>query len=264
LRRFAAICPVNWHDERMDDGDGVYFAAAEHYPEERPGPRRIKKAAVAVVGLAALLGGGSFLITTVLTAHSRTSSTREPAALAPAITHSAPVRSAPAATAAPPAPGPIPGTLGAARQSSRPSPTPSPSLSALVTDDDIAAAQVNRLLQAPSAAPSGMVAAQGGVTVVNSTGSDGSAIRTVSARYDVTARWELLLAADSGRQVGNARCSRNFRAAGSGAAQARPGLLLCWRTSGGKSVVTVAMTKTGSPGTTASIAAMDRAWVALG
>jgi hypothetical protein len=250
----------------MDDGDGVYYSGVSHRSSAGRWPQRLKKAAVGLVGLAALFGGGTFLVTSVLAARTGTDG---PGALAPASppgSSPAEVRLAPAHRS--PAPGPIPGTLGAARQSSRPSPTPSPPPSlapAPLTDDEVAASQVSRLLQAPAPAPtaSGLTATSSPVTVTRETAADGSAIRVVAARYDLTGRGELLAAADRGHQTGKARCTDNFRVPGSEAAQSRPGLLLCWRTSAARSVVTVAVRRTGAPGTTASVAAINRAWTAL-
>jgi hypothetical protein len=159
-----------------------------------------------------------------------------------------------------PVPGLGPATKSAARQSSRPSPVPSlvPSPSAR-TDEEVASAQVSQLLEPRP--DTGVGAAGTRVSVRNERTPDGANVRLVSARYDLTGRWSLLWAADQGRPVGGARCTQNFRTDDQPAGQMRPGLLLCWRTSVGKSVVAVA---TGRPQEAYSVAIINREWANLG
>jgi hypothetical protein len=88
-------------------------------------------------------------------------------------------------------------------------------------------------------------------------------MRVVTARYDLTGRRELSWAADDGEPVGDVHCTQNFRFADGGAARERPTMLLCWHTSAGKSVVTIAVTKEGRPSKSVSAAAVDKAWSAL-
>jgi hypothetical protein len=234
----------------MAEGDGVY------YSETARRPRR-GRAVAGVAALAAVLGAGAYLATTVIVDRDRSTTTAEPGALAPFVTPSPSPSGTPSADEL--SPGPVAGTRAAVRQSTRPSPTPSPSAT---SDDEIAAAQVSRLLQGPRTSASGLAVATGPVTVANEVGADGSTIRVVSARYDLTGRWELLLAADHGHQVGDARCTSHFKVGET--AQVRPTMLLCWRTTAPKSVVTVATTERGAPSPRVSIAAIARAWAALG
>jgi len=247
----------------MGEGDGVYYSGSAYSGGVPSRARsRGKKAAVAVVGLSAV-GAGAYFATTLFATHAQTTLNREPGALAPV----APMESsAPATRATPrspaPAPGPIAGPKSAARQSLRPSPTPSPSAMA---DEEIASLQVSRLLQAqPAPSGPGLAAASGPVTVLNRSGTDGSAIRVVSARYDLTGRWELLAAADRGQAVGGARCTRNLRVGTAATPEARPGMLLCWRTAANKSVVTVAINKAHSPSARVSASVVDQEWIAMG
>jgi hypothetical protein len=235
----------------MDEGDGVYYSETARRPRHR-------RAVAGIAALAAVLGAGAYVLTTVIVDRNRTATTAEPGVLAPFGTPSPSPSRTPSAEA--PSPGPVAGTRAAVRQSTRPSPTPSPGAT---PDDEIADAQVSRLLQArPTAAASGVAAASGPVTVANEAGADGSTIRVVSARYDLTGRWELLLAADRGRQVGDGRCTNTFKVGGT--AEVRPTMLLCWRTTAPKSVVTVATVERGTPSPPVSIAAIARAWSALG
>ncbi|MGX6607158.1 hypothetical protein ACWKSP_34295 [Micromonosporaceae bacterium Da 78-11] len=242
-------------------GDGVYYSA-ETDRKQRRGSQRRKKALVAVVGLAALLGGGSYGVTTWLNARGDVT---DLGAIGPVTARSSAVGkpSATRSKSAKPAPGPAPATKSAVRQSSRPSPTPVP-LSTL-SDDEIAAVQVNRLLESsPTASGVAAAAAVAPVTVAKEQAADGSTIRVVTARHDLTGQWELLWAADMGRSVGMSRCTQNFRINGSTVAQVRPGMLLCWRTSQVKSVVTVATVPRGRPVASTSVAVINREWAELG
>ena len=234
-----------------DQDDGLYVSA------HRRAQRR-RQIGVAVVGAAAVLSGGAYAVTTLL-AHRDSTVTGEAEALAPMVT---PATRMPVPPATMPARGPRPASLSAVRQSSRPSPTPVPTL---MPDREVAAAQVSRLLAAPRTVPSDGVAAAGEViTVANERGLDGSAIRVVSARYDLTGGGRRLIAADDGRPAGVARCTQNFRIGGGPVAQTRSAVLLCWRVSAGKSVVTVATREEGRPAAVASVAVIERVWGLLG
>jgi hypothetical protein len=192
----------------------------------------------------------------------------EPGALAPMVSAEASgpaMPSAPASTSAAPSVGIGPATKAAQRQSSTPSPVPSlmPPPGGAMTDDQIASAQISQLLQ-PKPVRSGVGVAASGerVTIRNEVTPDGANVRVVSARYDVTGSWKLLWAGDDGHFVDGARCTRNVRAEGQLVAQVRPGMLLCWRTSAGKSVVAVA---TGaSPQESFTAAVVAREWANLG
>jgi hypothetical protein len=124
----------------------------------------------------------------------------------------------------------------------------------------MAATQVSLLLQ-PRA---GILAADSATTVRNEITVDGAQARIVSARYDLTSRWQLLGAADTGRRIGVVRCTQNFRVDGAPLPQNRPGLLLCWRMSPLKSVVVVATRATGRPQPADAAAVIAREWAAMG
>jgi hypothetical protein len=252
----------------MGEGDGVYYSGSA-YPGSRSaarsGNRRsvargLKKAAVAVVGLSAV-GGGAYFGTTLLTGNPPGYVSGGPDALAPVAP--APSPSASVTPSPPPSqdpsPGPQAGTRNGVPQSARPSPTPS------IPDDEVAAAQVGRLLQAsPQPAASGMAIASGPVTVSTETGTDGSSIRVVAAGYDMTGHWSPLSAGDPGQAVGDARCTARLAALPGGPAAERPTMLMCWRMSPMKSVVTVAIRRSARPLAGASVDVLDRNWAAMG
>jgi hypothetical protein len=252
----------------MGEGDGVYYSGSAYTgsrssarrDSRRSIARRLKKAAVALVGLSAV-GGGAYFATTLLTGNPPGYVSGGPDALAPVAPAPSPSLSpsaSPSATPDGPSPGPQAGTRNAVRQSSRPSPTPS------VPDADIAAAQVARVLAAsPQPAASGMAIASGPVTVSTETGADGSSIRVVVARYDLTGRWSPLSDGESGQAVGDARCTSKLAAAPGKAAEDRPTMLMCWRFGPSTSVVTVAIRPKGRPLAGASVDVLDRHWTAM-
>lgn len=240
----------------MADDDGVYVS-------QRRRVQRRKKALVAVVGLAAVLGGGAYGVTMWKTAREATIIAGDTGALGPVRTpFSESPSPSPSSRSATPSPS-VRSTvarLSGVPQMARPSPTPTPPGQA---DDAVAAAQVSRLLRAHrETRPGTLVAASQPITVANEAGPDGTTIRVVSARYDVTARGAMLWAADEGLPIANARCTQNLLV--NGRAQVRPGMMLCWRASPGRSVVAVATSKYGRPAAALSAAAIERAWSHLG
>ena len=238
------------------------------YRSERRRVQRRKKIAVGIAGLGAILAGGGYAVSAWHTAQDSLM-IGDLGAFGP---HPPPVQEPPPTATATASPGPsaVPAPtsrpastrLSGARRLSRPSPVPSPSR---VPDDDLASAQLSRLLQAPRSTPSGGPATAGGTIVVtNESGPDGSAIRVLSARYDLTRRGTLLWAADGGQPVGDARCTQRLRIDGGAVTENRPGVLLCWRVSPAKSVVTVATRRAGSPVAAASARVIERTWQQLG
>ncbi|WP_328460488.1 hypothetical protein OHA21_29950 [Actinoplanes sp. NBC_00393] len=101
---------------------------------------------------------------------------------------------------------------------------------------------------------------------VTNTGTlrDGETLRVVSAKYDLTGQREMLWAADKGHKVGDASCTQRFRFSNDTKPTERPSMLLCWRTSEAKSVVTVAVTKEGRPSEEKTVAALQKEWMKLG
>jgi hypothetical protein len=109
-----------------------------------------------------------------------------------------------------------------------------------------------------------MIAAGEAITVANEAGADGSAIQVVSARFDLTGRGSQLWAADDGLPFGAARCTQNLRVEDEPVARMRPNMVLCWRASSARSVVTVATSPIGQPAAAISAAVIERVWRQLG
>jgi hypothetical protein len=217
-----------------DDNGAVYHSAM---PERRR--RRRTQAVVGTIGLAAVLGPGAYFVTGQILDRRQPVVTRDTEALTPIAPSdrstqppASPVSSSP----------PVRSTMSAVRQSA--SPTPVPSL--------------------PSALPSGdPLTAQGaGVTERSFTTAEGT-IRVQSAHYDLTGTQDLALAGDNGRPVGTARCTRNMRFPDDPAVREVPSMLLCWRTSADRSVITMAVAAGGRPSTGRSLELLDREWADL-
>jgi hypothetical protein len=227
--------------------DGIYVSTRQRR-------RRRRQIGTLVAIAAVLLGAGSYVGASWYLGRQSTVT-----GLPPLVTPSvAPPVSATPFVAPQSAPAvPPPGTISAARRSWLPSPVPSPTAP---TDDELAATEVSRLLQ-PRA---GVVAADAATTVRNEITAGGAQARIVSARYDLTSRWQLLGAADTGERIGAVRCTRNFQVDGAPLPQNRPGLLLCWRMSPFKSVVVIATRATGQPQPTDAAAVVSREWTAIG
>lgn len=228
--------------------------------------RRIRRRKQAFIGVAGLtvLGAGSFLVTSQVADNAKTE-TKDAAALAPV----APVDETPSESAPPASPSAsaVPSPSASAEP---PAATPSPTRSHSKTVKERikaarAAAAANGHPVQRALTPSKAVAKAGPVTVktIGSLNEDGATMRVISAKYDLTGQREMLWAADDGEPVGNARCTQNFHFSNNAVASERPTMLLCWKTSAKKSVVTVAVTKEGRPAKPASAAAIDKLWRTL-
>jgi hypothetical protein len=202
-------------------------------PDAARRSRRQKQAAVGAVGLAAVLGGGAFLVTEAVT---RDSGAPPPEALAPRPTAtSVGISATPSKTAA-----------------SRP-----PAVSVSRTPSPSASARTKTAAERVAAARS--AAAKDGVKVQRPlpAGTPAGAVQ------DLTGYRELSWVADGGDPVGSARCSQTFRFASNAKPAHKPNLLVCWRTSAAKSVYTVMVDMDGRPSKQDSVAALSKRWTAM-
>ncbi|WP_045742007.1 hypothetical protein [Actinoplanes rectilineatus] len=230
---------------------GLYASAAATTPERRN--RRRKQAVVGAAGAAALLAGATFAASQFLNAEQP--EMPAPAALAPQTT--VPVDE--------PEPEPVDSrvptptsksTVPAAPVEASPAP-PSPSPS--VTAETMAGTETPEQ-------------SRGDVTVLSNgpvnertellgTGT----IRIVTAQRDLTGERDMLLAADDGQAVGGGvHCTSKVRMSTGTDTGEKPTLLLCWRTSKARSVVTMAVVPTGKPPTASSVDIIGKEWARLG
>ena len=233
---------------------------AEH---DRPRLRRRKQAIAGAVGLAAVLGGGAFLVTDRFAGDADTVATElaaPPAVVPSAGPASGPGRAAPSSAAAP---GSVPASP-AARSAAAPAPTTTkPKTRAQMIEEAKGTAAKSDNVRRPN--PPKIVPADAKVTVTQSGSmAEGGTLKVVSARADLTGQRELGIVADEGRAVGDARCTQNVRFSAGAPAQEKPTLMICWRTSAGRSVYTVAAVPSGRPSAEKSVVALNRQWAKLG
>ncbi|AGL19799.1 hypothetical protein [Actinoplanes sp. N902-109] len=225
---------------------------------------RRKQVAAATAGLA-VLGAGAWLATTLATGDA-TTETRDVAAPAPVTTEPSATASA---TGAAGSPMPSSSAVPSVPVSAAPA-TPEPVTSSKATREEQIAA-VRKLARQPNnqvrrPLPQPVTAVEDGDLTVADTGSlkkDRATLRVVSARQDLTGQRELSTVADAGVPAGPARCTQNFRFGAGAPAVTKPTLLICWRTSAGKSVYTVAVDLDGRPDRDKSVAALQHVWDAM-
>lgn len=229
--------------------------------------RRAKRTRIALIGTggaAVVLAGGALL---AAQASDSRQSLPEPAALAPLSTATPTMsESAPAvmASAAP---------SEAAGSASAPA-SPSPSLKKKEERKQKTSEEVRKEIKearakaaadgVPLKRPLKQKAAEVAVNERTVT-SGGGTIRITTARGDLTGQRALSIAADEGERVGDGvRCTNRIRFSEGVPAQERPTVLLCWRTSAKRSVVTMAVTPEGKPAPADSIALIRQEWTKLG
>jgi hypothetical protein len=88
----------------------------------------------------------------------------------------------------------------------------------------------------------------------------GGTMRVISAKGDLSGRREMLWAADDGKKVGEADCTRTFRFSRDEPGRVRPTMLLCWRISGKRSVVVLSVTRQGSPSAKQAVKVLNTRW----
>lgn len=218
----------------VQDENGVYRSLAR----ERRNQRR-KQLGVGLAGLAAIAGAGAFAVQSELI------DLAPPADEPPLVIAQpppSPPPSAKASTSASRARGLAPATpwrvvRSGVRQRTSPTPSPPP--------------------------PPSVAAAAAPITELTETTASG-AIRVTTAGFDLTGRAELTVAGDRGWPVDKARCTRNIRSTPAGDPRVVPSMLVCWRTSAQRSVVTIAVAERGRPSSAESVAVLEREWARLG
>lgn len=221
--------------------------------------RRRRQLAVGAVALAAILGGGAYAMSGSLRRDAGTLPA-EPGAFAPIAPPSATPSSSPAEPPSGPLslPPPVTRAKSAARHSISPA-VPSPGSSAPAPSSAAARSLDERIEQQLSAAGTRN---DPGVTIRGEHRDNGS-LRIITARSDLAGQRELGWAGDSGRRVGDVRCTQRLHFSGDAAASFQPNLLLCWRTSAARSVVTLRVDYGGHPSAADSVAVIAREWAAL-
>jgi hypothetical protein len=246
----------------------------DSYPDDdgysRKTARRIrggKKALVALAGMAAMGAGVLFFVTEAMPAKEQLApqigahaSTRSKASTIPPVEAAGSRRPGHATTPTASASTPVKSAV-APQRSPIPETSPSLSLAQRIAIAQPAATGV----AVPSALPSqfAVSAVPPEVVSVIDIGSmkrDGATLRLVSALGDLTGRRELSWVADAGLSVGDGYCSQNFHYSAPVTPGLNPSLMICWRVTPVKSVISVAVSKTATPSAQAGITAIDRQW----
>ncbi|GAA0538553.1 hypothetical protein GCM10010172_19780 [Paractinoplanes ferrugineus] len=218
-----------------DDDEGVVYHSAVQ--EQRR--RRRTQAIVGTIGLAAILGPTAYFVTAQILDGRRPTVTQDIGALAP-MPPTEQATPAPAASSGSPSTA-VRSTIAAVRRSTSPTPVPS----------------------VPSGAADQLSIQGVGVTERNFTTADGT-VRVQSARFDLTGQRDLAMAGDSGRAYGTARCTQNMRFPDDPNVREMPSMLLCWRVSLSRSVVTMAVAAAGKPSAARSVQLLEQEWERLG
>lgn len=233
---------------------------------------RRRRTIAGVTGAAALLAAGGVLLVTQ-TRDSQQESLPEPPPLA-AAGETAPEAPVPEGSAS--ADAVTPSTAASAAPASSPASTSGPgkepaakkrSEKEVREEIDKARAQAKAdgvELQRPLQAKGGAAAkADEAVTQRTESIKDGS-VRVTTARHDLTDSAALLIAGDGGKSVGDGvKCTNRVRFSQDTPATERPTLLVCWRTSANRSVVTMMATPRGIPSADANVSIINREWAKL-
>jgi hypothetical protein len=239
------------------------------HDDDRPGEGRTsarrRRLALGAVGLAAVLGGGAYLITSEVVDHRDSTATTDTGALAPMISPaSASATPSAFSSASPSAGASTPGTAATsapARAAAGPAPRSSAAVSQEIKEARAKAAKDGvPLMRARTAAPD---VPSGPVSERTEPRKNG-VLRIVTAKFDLRGQRELLWPANGGKPVGDAECTQTFRFSNEAKASTKRNLLLCWRTSATKSVVTALVDRSGKPSAAESVGIIDREWAKLG
>lgn len=254
-------------DRHRDDGIDRSGRSSDS-PRPAWSPRR-RRIAVGAAGLAVVLGGGAYLITSQLTG-GHSAGPQDVGAIgpvAPAGTESGAAGTADAqadsVTAAP---------SGAAAANkpfrSIPSPGASPSENSAAVRKEVDAARARAAKDGhPLVRPlraAGQELPPGAVNTTTEKTPDGGTIRITTAKANLEGQQDQLLAAGGGTKYGDTTCTNKLHFANTEAPRVIPNLLLCWQTSASRSVVTLAVAPKGKPSVADSTAVISREWAKLG
>jgi hypothetical protein len=118
-------------------------------------------------------------------------------------------------------------------------------------------------LQRPLTAKGKSEMTDGSYSQWNESTKNGS-VRVTTAGHDLTDSSDLLPAGDGGKPVGDGvKCTNRVRFSQDAAPTTRPTLLVCWRTSSKRSVVTMMATPNGEPSAAANVSIINREWAKL-
>jgi hypothetical protein len=222
--------------------------------ERDPRPRRRlsrRRLAVGTAGLAVLLGTGAYLVTDRLVNETEQTTAQDMTVIAPAAT-AAPTSSGMSPDA------PIP----------EPSAAPTPQASGAPLSDETVTeilkarkkmekegVEVKRPLKKGGAAQAANVEA-----TTEGSLSTGGIVRMVTAKEDLTGQRELAWVSGGITKYRDVPCSQTVRFSPDSPPEKKDNLLICWRTSAAKSVISIVVDPDGKPSRAKAVDALEKEW----
>jgi hypothetical protein len=251
---------MTMNDDRPgDDGDRTA-------PPDLIHPKRSRGRTIAsVAGIAAVLGAGSYLTTSLIMNHND-GETQDVAAIGTLDPQETPAPM-PAVSGSD---GASPGTPASGKTTAGQAANAEPSFeepAERVRKAREAAAKDGVKITRPLPAkenPAGAAAAAAAKEVVIGSAKEGGTMRIVTVRGDLAGQREIGWVAGGIKKHGKAECSQRFKLYNEQEPKTRPSLLVCWRTSANRSVIVVDTKIGGRPPIEKSLAVIDREWRKLG
>lgn len=233
------------HDDAQPGDDGVYASTTG-----RRLSRRRTRAAVGAAGLAAVLGVGAYLVTSMIDNDEPTVA-QQKGAVEPVVVASSPATE-PKVSAS------------AAAPASAAAASMSPELRKKVdaAREKLAEQGDGVEIQHPAAPRTTANANDVNVTTQGSL-KEGGIVRMITAREDLTGQRELAWVAGGVALHRDVPCSQTFQFSTNPAAM-KPNLLICWRTSTEKSVVAIVVDPKGQPSRDKAVDALEEKWRTMG
>ncbi|MDR6326115.1 hypothetical protein [Actinoplanes couchii] len=229
--------------------------------DRRPSARDIRRRRIVVgaAGAAVVLGGGAYAITAQIVDRDATTSS-DAVVVAPTLpVDPGPQSVAPSASATP---------IDETGPSSSPSRTQGseamlPKVRKEIEDARKAQEAAGIKLTQPLPAPSRTL--PDSEIKIKTEKGQASLLRVTTARGDLGGQKDLRIVADKGFPAGEATCSQKFRFALNAEPRHIPNMMICWRLSGNRSVITLGTTYDGSePPVSAYLKVIEKEWGKLG
>jgi hypothetical protein len=213
-----------------------------------------------MTAMAALLGGGAYMITDRVTTSG--AATTDVGALASAGS-ATPGMSTSLASGAPASDRPQSGAASETSQVSETPPSAAQSISPEVRKSiDVARERMRKdgvEVQRPVTPPVPQTADNIQTTTKGSLKA-GGIVRILAAREDLTGQRELAYVAGGVQKYRNVPCSQTFQFSTTPAPAKKDNLLMCWRTTATKSVVAIVVDPKGKPSREKAVAAIEQKW----
>jgi hypothetical protein len=225
-------------------------------------PSRRKRILIGSAGAAVVLAGGAAFAAAQM-GSSDSESLKEPPVAAPVVTtaETPAVSLSESASAVALSSASASASAGAATPAPASTTTPA---AASVKKDEAAAEDGVSAQRAPGADSAAKGAAAKGAVERRTEALGSGTVQVESARHDLSKEGLALLAAGKGESAGGGvECTSKVRFAAGADAAEKPNLLLCWRTSDSRSVVTMAVAPKGKPSTAESAEIISKEWAKL-